>query len=530
MVNRRLVSWIGNNDVFCMAADADTRTQKQVFKALHKKPFPLKGGTGPIRTLLNHEKFDEIHFLSNLPAGVARKYIKWVGVPAELHTVTLPSPTDYGAIFRVVDKVLRSLPVHDWDLSILLSPGTPAMAAIWVLLGKERYPATFYQTYEGGRSETEIPYSEIGDYLPQLPPGPDSNLAQLADRSPRQIKGFEDISGESKSIRFAVGRAAKASIRDINILLLGDSGTGKERFANAIHESSPRKGKGLFKAINCAAIPRELLESELFGHKGGAFTGSKGKDRDGLFRVCDGGTLFLDEIGECPLDLQAKLLRVLQPPPKKPSTHRVFRRVGDEEDLTANVRIVAATNRDPIKEIKAGTFREDLYYRLAVIEVQIPSLVERKSDLEVLANDLLEEINEELGSSEAAYTDKKLSPQAIRFIRGYEWPGNVRELRNALMQAAVMTDAEILKPADLKPGVTSMRRRGATSILERELGGNFLIDDVIDEVRTAYIERALSETRGVKKRAAELLGMENWQTMDGQMKRLDIDAARFKEK
>ncbi len=528
MAKRRLISWIGNNDVFCMAADADARTQTSVFAALKKKPFDLKGGTGPIKTLLNNEKFDEVHFLSDLPAAIAKKYIKWSGHKAQLHTVSLPSPTDYSAIFQVVDQMMRALPQDDLRLNILLSPGTPAMAAIWVLLGKSRYPATFYQTHNGESSKTEIPYDLISDFLPELLREPDSALARLADRSPAQIKGFGDISGDSKAIRFAAGRAEKAAIRNVNVLLLGDSGTGKERFAAAIHQRSPRSNKGSFNAINCAAIPRELLESELFGTEAGGFSGATKKK--GLFETCDGGTLFLDEIGECPLDLQAKLLRVLQPPPKKRSTHRVFRRVGGKVDLTADVRIVAATNRDPIKEINAGTFREDLYYRLAVIEVQIPSLAERKSDLEALANDLLAEINNELSDSEVAYSDKKLSPQAIRFIRGYDWPGNVRELRNALMQAAVMTDAAVLKPADLKPGVSSMRRRGATSILDRELGGSFCIDRIIDEVRTAYIERALSETNGVKKRAAALLGMENWQTMDGQMKRLDIDAKRFKEK
>jgi DNA-binding NtrC family response regulator len=529
--NGRLVCWIGYTDLLSMAADADERTQKQVFEALEMKPKLLRKDTGPIRTLLENEAFEDVHFLCDKPAVISRKYVKWLGKKATVHTVDhLQDPTDYAAIFTVVDATLSALPASRASLNILLSPGTPAMTAIWVLLGKSRYPATFFQSYNGKSWQSEIPYDLISDYLPELLRDPDSNLARLAAQPPAEIKGFEKISGESKAIRLAVGRAAKAAVRDVNVLLLGDSGTGKERFARAIHSRSPRNGKGLFHAINCAAIPRELLESELFGHEKGAFTGAS-KQKDGWFRKCDGGTLFLDEIGECPLELQPKLLRVLQPPNDKPSTYREFERVGGEETLTSNVRIVAATNRDPIKEINSGTFREDLYYRLAVIEVQLPSILERKSDLEVLSNDLLGEINDELAQSEVEYTAKKLSPQTIKFIRQYDWPGNVRELRNALMQAAVMTDAESLSPADLKPGISSMRRRGASSILDRELGGSFQIDDVIDELRISYIERAMTEANGVKKHAAErLLGMENWQTMDNQMKKLGIDAERWKKK
>ena len=191
----------------------------------------------------------------------------------------------------------------------------------------------------------------------------------------------------------------------------GESGTGKEMFAQAIHKASPRR-EGAFQSINCAAIPRELLESELFGHVKGGFTGAE-KDHPGMFAEADGGTLFLDEIGECDPLLQAKLLRVLQPPPGKGPCHRVFRPVGGTRDVTSDVRIVAATNRDLQHEIKAGRFREDLYYRLAVITLRLPPLRERRPDIPLLVDSFLEQINKAFFAdrSPATSTNGFLPPQ-----------------------------------------------------------------------------------------------------------------------
>ena len=246
------------------------------------------------------------------------------------------------------------------------------MTAIWVLLGKSRYPATFYQTHDGRAWKTEIPFDLAFDFVPELLHSPDLSLQHLAARSPQEIAGFNQIIGNSKAIRLAVGRAQKAAIRDVPVLILGETGTGKELFARAIHDASHRQG-GPFLAINCAAIPQELLESELFGHKKGAFTGASA-DHAGAFEQADGGTIFLDEIGECAPGMQSKLLRVLQPPPGTGPCHRVFRRVGETRDRTSDVRVIAATNRDLLQEVEAHRFREDLYYRLAVITLKIPAV------------------------------------------------------------------------------------------------------------------------------------------------------------
>ena len=279
------------------------------------------------------------------------------------------------------------------------------MAAIWILLGKSQYPATLFQTHHENVWKTEIPFDITTDVLPQLLREPDRLWQHLATKTPQEIRGFEGIVGTSEAIRVAVGRAQRAAIHDVPVLILGESGTGKELFAEAIHYASPRRSKDpVF--INCAAISQTLLESELFGHAEGAFTDAK-KTRKGAFAQADGSTLFLDEVGECSLEMQAKLLRALQPPPKEGPCCCVFRPVGASKDVKANVRVVAATNKDLTKAVAAGEFREDLLYRLSIITLKLPPLRERQGDLIVLAESLLLDINQRLRQRrETGYQDK----------------------------------------------------------------------------------------------------------------------------
>ncbi|MCA8990054.1 MAG: sigma-54 factor interaction domain-containing protein, partial [Planctomycetaceae bacterium] len=233
------------------------------------------------------------------------------------------------------------------------------MTAVLLLLGKTRYPATFYETSRDGKSwVTDVPFDLI-DVIPDVLKNPDSHLQHLASESPSEVEGFEDIVGDSRAVRDAVGRAKRAAMRGVSVLLLGESGSGKEMFAQAIHRASPRRDK-TFIAINCAALPKSLLESELFGHVKGAFTGAD-KNRDGAFVAADGGTLFLDEVGECDLETQAKLLRVLQPITGAGPGFRKVSRIGEEKERTVDVRIIAATNRDLHSAIKHGSFRDDLF-------------------------------------------------------------------------------------------------------------------------------------------------------------------------
>ena len=304
-------------------------------------------------------------------------------------------------------------------------------------------------------------------------------------------------------------------------MILGETGTGKELFGNAIHQASHRRS-GPFVPINCAAISKELLESELFGHTKGAFTGAD-KDRVGAFEQADGGTLFLDEVGECDLAMQAKILRALQPPPGAEPSRRVFRRVGDTKETTADVRVVAATNRDLRKEVQNGNFREDLFYRLSMITIKLPPLRDRKGDVALLAKSLLGQINDQFESTDRpGYVRKTLATDTLKYLSNYHWPGNVRELYNSLVQAAIMQDAPKLKPQDIASAIASTPASSSAAASEILLGDGFDIDEHLDEIRKVLLRRAMDQANGVKARAAELLGMKHYQTLDAQLKRLGI--------
>ena len=313
-----LVAWIGHTDLRAMAKDLPAERQRRVLDYLPKDRGQAAPVDGPIRTLVRSvlELASHVHLLSNDPAWITKEYQEWLGGNPTIHPVTIGSPVDYESIFAVTDAELSAIASayrkQGLELNIHLSPGSPAMAAVWVLLGKTKYPARFWQTHNGKASETPIPFDLTVDLIPDVLRSADAAFHHLTRQSPGQIDGFQSIVGESQAIRLAVGRAQRTALRDVSVLLLGESGTGKELFARAIHAASSRKNKP-FEALNCAALPEPLLESELFGHAKGAFTGAL-KAKDGAFMRADGGILFLDEIGECPPSIQAKLLRVLQPP------------------------------------------------------------------------------------------------------------------------------------------------------------------------------------------------------------------------
>jgi transcriptional regulator with GAF, ATPase, and Fis domain len=362
----------------------------------------------------------------------------------------------------------------------------------------------------------------IDDFVPELLRDPDLNFQHLAARNPSEVAGFEEIVGESQAIRLAVGRAQRAALRDVPVLILGETGTGKEMFARAIRAASHRRS-GPFEAINCAAIPRDLLESELFGHVKGAFSGAV-RDRDGAFARTNGGTLFLDEIGECDALMQSKLLRVLQPPPGKGPCHREFNRVGGTETLVSDVRVIAATNRDLVGEVKQHRFRVDLYYRLAVVTIRLPPLRERKRDIPLIVDALLRQINGDFRSREPAYKDKSVSVSAMEFVKRHDWPGNVRQLYNVLVQAAVLAEKNVLERGDVVAALGEMPADDihADAILDRPIGDEFDLEEYLNDIHRSYLRRAMEEAKGVKVRAARLLGMKNYQTLDAQLKRLRV--------
>jgi Nif-specific regulatory protein len=286
-------------------------------------------------------------------------------------------------------------------------------------------------------------------------------------------KGYHTFIGESKGIREKLEIALRAAKTDSSVLLLGESGVGKELFAEQIHLHSPRSNNPLIR-VNCAALPENLLESELFGHVKGAFTGAS-SDRRGRFELADRGTIFLDEIGDLPLNLQVKLLRVIQ--------HRVFERVGGTEQIKVDVRIVAATNKDIEAEVGSGRFRADLYYRLNVLPIYIPPLRERRDDIPILADFFLKRFNREIKKQISGF-----APEAMEVLLSYSWPGNVRELENAVERAVVITQSDTITP-DL-----------------------FVMDKISERAEDAYNGRSLKEAVNIFKKhyIRQTLDMNRW--------------------
>jgi len=261
----------------------------------------------------------------------------------------------------------------------------------------------------------------------------------------------------------------------------------------------------------------------LFGHERGAFTGAD-KKYEGAFQRAHGGTLFLDEVGECDPDIQAKLLRVLQPPPGEPPCTREFQPLGAPKTQRVDVRVVAATNRDLLSLVQDGKFREDLFYRLAVITIKLPPLRERRSDIATIATTLLAQINRDFEYQEPGYRHKFLSDPAKTFVSRHTWPGNVRELYNVLLQAAVMSDRDDVGVDDLIAAMAEMPtgRLSMDNPLELPLGDSFSLEKHLEAIQRRYIQRAMREAAGVKSKAARLLGMQNYQTLDAQVKRLGV--------
>lgn len=521
---RILVSWVGHADLFGLAVAIPTcapGVEAATGKSLPRNATP----TGPIRAAMDAFEFDAVHLVADLDARLLASLAKWLGSAVTVHRVSLADPTEYAAVYAIAESLLgavaRTADDVVPDLWISLSSGTPAMAATLVLLGKTRFPARFIQSYQGQAKEADIPFDLTVQYLPELLREPDAALQALADKSPSDVEGFASIVGNSPSLRLATGRARRAAIRDVSVLILGESGVGKELFAHAIHAASGRRN-GPFVPINCAAIPRELQESELFGHIKGAFTGAV-KDREGAFQQADGGTLFLDEFGELDTRAQAALLRALQPGPNEPPCHRVIRRVGAEAPEAVDVRVLAATNRDPQQQVSRGDLREDLFYRVSTITLRLPPLRERRSDIPALADALLARINAQFAKGEPGYQSKSLSGAAKGFVSQHAWPGNVRQLNNVLVQAAVMSLGPTIGKGDIAAALAESPAMALShDLAQQTLGGDFDLMKYLDEIERGLIERAREESSGIKRKAAELLGLKTYQTLDGKLKRLNI--------
>lgn len=500
---RTLVCWLGLTDL----------------DAAHGVP---KAGIGPIAQALDAREFDEVVLLSNYTGErkkQASSYLRWVKQRTNskvlLQQVTLDDPTNFSGIYEIADAALTALNASNArrEFTFHLSPGTPMMSACWVILGKTKYPARLIQSSQNrGVYDSGIPLdiaAEFIELIPELLRQPDANLEQRSAGASPEAPGFGDIIYKGKSMAEVIQRARRLTVRSVSVLIEGESGTGKELLARAIHEEGPRRGQP-FVPVNCGALPANLVESLLFGHKKGAFTGAT-EQEVGYFRSADHGTLFLDEVGELPLDAQVKLLRALQEKQITP--------VGEAKSRKVDVRVIAATNRNLVDECRQGRFREDLFYRLAVAVVRLPPLRDRKGDLSPLIEQLLEKANDAAANEEPKYERKVLSAGAKNLLLQHQWPGNVRELENTLMRATVWTRGAKVTEADIR---ASLLGEAVGIAADKPIGEGFKLDDELDAIARRYLERALKQTNHNKARAAELLGLNSRQTLTNRMNKVGL--------
>ncbi|WP_438465560.1 sigma 54-interacting transcriptional regulator [Marinomonas sp. PE14-40] len=483
------------------------------------------GGTGAIHATLTQDDitYSRAYFLCNYDKAFkdSDAYLDWLNTQTEttLHKddITLTSPQDFGEIYDAADKLLSQVQAQHpkAQLSIQISPGTPAMQAVWILLGKTKYPnVTFLQSSkEQGVHEAHIPFNISAEF--QL----GNKLTDLATSNVPTHAAFDDIKTQNADMNRLKQKASVLASHDIPVLINGASGTGKELFATAIHNASERRSQPL-QILNCGAIPKELIDSTLFGHKKGAFTGAL-SDQKGVFEAANGGTLFLDEFGELPLDAQVRLLRVLQ--------EGTLNRVGDSKTIKVDVRLICATNKDLMQAVASGEFREDLFYRIAVGVLNLPPIKERKGDLIYLADTLLEQISPQFstsgelqaGMNESKQGDKKLSPKAKNIILSHDWPGNVRELHSTLLRACLWYKGAIISEQEL---TDAMFAKAQGSAKEQAITLDQAVDlqEILDSLEEKYVRLAWQKTNGQKKKAAELLGFSSYQNYNKRLEKYGI--------
>lgn len=497
-------------------ADAD-RLRKPIRVADNRYSRSADGsgvGFGKIKPLADFlGQTVEYHVLSDHDAESTNHFRDWLqgyGYTAVMHRVSLTSASDYGEVYDKVDALLaefeKTHPQTDYDYGFYLAPGTRAMSSVWLLLARTRFNGNVYHwgTKAPGPSLVQLPFDLELEFLPALEKRRAAALAVFGDNFPDEK--LADISGTSSAINEAKKTAALYAALPYDVLLIGDTGTGKDKFARCIHKASLREAKP-FVAVNCGEFTDALFSSRMFGHRKGSFTDAS-KDQPGLMKLAHGGTLFLDEVGELSLSMQASLLRALQPRDDAKPTIRHIRPVGADEDETVNVRIIAATNRNLVEMVKRGEFREDLLQRLDYLTIRIPSLMERKDDIPDLIKQFLDNINASCRDADSRAQPKSLVPKAIRVLQAAQWSGNVRQLKKVLARAhafAIGTDitADDVTRA-LKNDAFGAPER--TPILERPLTEGFDLTAVVAELQAHYFRRALAETDGNRTQAARLLG------------------------
>ena len=395
---------------------------------------------------------------------------------------------------RAFPLILTDLSMPDGSgLDVLATAKSRSMTSQVILLTAHSTVENAVSAMSGGAYDFVTKPFDNAELLALVAKALEKYALLTENRSLRARIGGErgGIIGKSPAIRRTLDLVDRIAGARTSILITGESGTGKERIARRIHEVSPRSDKP-FLVVNCGALPENLMESELFGHEKGAFTGAFERTL-GVFREAEGGTLFLDEVGELPLSLQVKLLRVLQ--------ERSVRPVGAPKEVSVDVRVVTATNRKIEEDVKAGLFRQDLYYRINVIRVELPPLRERRDDIPALAESFMARFAEEMGKELRGFT-----PDALRALIAHDYPGNVRELENILERAATLAGSSMIGLGDLPQELSGLAGGTAPRLLILPEEGCHL-DEVLTEVERRFLTQALERTGGGRTKAAKLLGI-----------------------
>ncbi|PST95684.1 hypothetical protein C9I87_08500 [Photobacterium iliopiscarium] len=491
-----LLSWLGRTDLDQMKLDKPASIATLILRG------PFFDEVVILASAWDDEWYDYKDWLKRKLACAGRSKTS-----IEIKRVRLTSPIDYLSITKVMQKQLSAVSSDSTQVYINLTSGTPAMTVVSVLLGKGNAKCQFVQTSPKGEiNDVDIPV----DFAIEYSKSSSTAISQLVSKQPKNDGAFSSITANSAVMQETIKKAQRLAYSDLPALLLGESGTGKEVFANCIHQASLRNQKP-FKAVNCGALPENLVDSILFGHKKGAFTGAE-RDHEGLFEQADGGTLFLDEIGELPLVVQVKLLRALQ--------QQEITRVGDTVTRTIDVRIIAATHRDLFRMVSDETFREDLFYRLAVGVIELPPLRQRAEDIPDIITTFMADINKQM-EAHPLFESKNISDTAINFTVSHYWPGNIRELWNTLNRASLWSENKELSRADLEVATLSL---GNIQLADDKFFIPGDLQQYIDNIKKDAIILAMDFANGNKSKAAKSLGLKNHQTLNNWLKTYDLDS------
>lgn len=500
-MNKVLISWIGVADI----QNLGSMDQGAIVSIIqHYNSFSeivLLGSHDVEKEDMKTKQYQVSHQeLKEYQAWLQKVIVNNTKIVVRLYSYSNKDPTDYGFVYEKANKHLLHFSDKEvYVIYINLTSGTPTMSATWVLLGKAIYDAILVQSsLQRGIQEVDLPYELI------LSKYQEKNINKLFNEDIHQ--NFSHIPAKSEKMRIAIELSNQLAQYNVSVLITGETGTGKEVLAKAIHSASERSDKSML-SINCGAITESLIESELFGSKKGGFTGAE--DKDGMFVAANGSTLFLDEIGELSLAAQVKLLRVLQEQEVMP--------VGGTKAISINVRVIAATHRNLLEMVNAGSFREDLFYRLAVGIIQIPSLQQRKEDIQDLMEILINKVNKELLKNKR-FKRKVVTKQAVGFIQEYDWQGNIRELENTLLRVAIwnptISDIQVEHIKNALINRQSNIDANSELYLPTELGSVPIdIPEKIELIKKYYSKLALQTFKN-KKQAAKYIGLKNSQTLD----------------